>query len=49
MTSFADEADNPETIVSDNGTELTSKRHPHLGGRDRCQLALHRPGKVSMR
>ena len=29
-------------IVSDNGTELTSQRHPELGGRDRRRLALHR-------
>src|SRR5207248_10371919 len=32
----------PDTIVSNNGTELTSECHPWLGGPDRRRVALHR-------
>src|SRR4051794_2182427 len=34
----------PCMIVSDNGTELTLKRHPGLAIGSRCRVALHRTG-----
>jgi len=38
--------DRPDTIVSDNGTELTSMAVPAVVPADRCRMALHRAGQA---
>ena len=37
----------PAMIVSDNGTEMTSRRHAGMGQPDRRRLALHRAGQAA--
>ncbi len=37
----------PASIVRDNGTEFDLSGDPEMGERQRCRLALHRPGQAA--